>query len=106
MKASPKTEWGGGNQASDGMLRILGGDGGSKWTSEEISCSAETLTMLFVMGWGCRCQSLTRGQKKAQERAMMKDRPFMPTTESCILWLLFYQIAFGRWGAFLNNTIS
>lgn len=26
-------------------------------------------------------------------------------TESYILWLLFYQIAFVRWGGFLNNTI-
>jgi len=36
----------------------------------------------------------------------MKDKPFVPTTESYILWLLFYQIAFVGWGGFLNNAIG
>lgn len=74
---------------------------------DQLYLSAEvTLMMLSATGWGWWVPCLTRGQKQSEDKAVMKDKPFVPTTESYILQLLFYQIAFVSWGGFLNNAIG
>lgn len=59
------------------------------------------------VGAGGQMPLLTRGQKQSQEDQWWKSNCLCPqlNTESYILWLLFYHIAFVCWDGFLNNTI-
>lgn len=52
--------------------------------------AALTLMMLSATGWGRRVPCLTRGQKQSQEKALMKDKPFVPTTD---FWKLYFTAA-------------
>lgn len=45
-----------------------------------LECGSNTYDAL-CNGVGAGVPCLTRGQKQSQEKAVMKDKPFVPTTE-------------------------